>query len=85
MLKYSEERGFYKEENTFKFISDVEDAVNLIKADSGKSVESAHIMEDDLYKSVLKAIANGTVIDSSEDMANAALKAEDLDFTRWYS
>lgn len=46
--------------------------------------ERAHGLEDDLYRDVLRQIADGTLAeDEAREIANAALKADGLDFSRW--
>lgn len=46
--------------------------------------EAAHGFEDDLYIDVLRAIATGKCKDP-QACAKEALKAIDIDFTRWYA
>ena len=63
---------------------DVEKRVGEIKNKViERDYEYAHSMEDDLYVDVLKAIAAGTR--NSKQMAEAALKTQELDFPRWYA
>ncbi len=45
--------------------------------------EAAHIEEDDLYKDVLRAIANGA--ENADGLAAQALAVADMDFPRWYA
>ena len=61
---------------------EIANRVNLIKALGDP--ESKHIEEDQLYETVLKAIAAGNVKDPAE-CAKAALKTKELNFPRWYS
>ena len=56
--------------------------VALIRTKAGDN-EVAHVMEDSLYKDVLGAISEGATNPAS--LAAAALKAEDIDFSRWYA
>lgn len=54
-------------------------------ADSGDD-EEAHAKQDELYVSVLEAIAVGAI--SGEDIVTcckAALTAQDIAFSRWYA
>ena len=44
--------------------------------------ESAHALEDTLFRDVLKAIAQGHV--DPKGLAEAALKSCDIEFGRWY-
>ncbi len=46
--------------------------------------EIAHTHEDLIYTDTLRAIAKGEV-DDPASYAAAALKAEDLDYIRWYA
>lgn len=46
--------------------------------------EGAHLMEDNLYLTVLRAIADG-VGDQPWRLAQAALKTQDISMTRWYA
>ncbi|QBJ94514.1 hypothetical protein D0Z67_29545 (plasmid) [Streptomyces seoulensis] len=45
--------------------------------------EEQHGMEDSLYEDVLKAIAEGAP--NASELAAAALKTKDMDFSRWYA
>lgn len=45
--------------------------------------EEAHMLEDALYVEVLHAIANGA--ENAAELAREALKAEEVDFPRWYA
>lgn len=45
--------------------------------------ESAHMMEDTLFQTVLKAIAGGCK--DPQQLAQAALKSKDAAFHRWYA
>lgn len=62
-------------------IEDIKAQIEKIK-NSGDP-ESQHRMEDDLYISVLTAIANGANDPSS--LAKEVLKVSELDFPRWYA
>lgn len=46
--------------------------------------EEAHIVQDDLYLKVLEAIAGGKC-DNPQKAAKEALKANNIDFPRWFS
>lgn len=46
--------------------------------------ERAHLYEDQLYVDVLGAIADGECENPAE-YAREALKADDINFARWYS
>lgn len=43
--------------------------------------EAAHGNEDDLHRSVLRAIAEGSPV--AQELAKEALKTLDIDFSRW--
>jgi len=45
--------------------------------------ESAHIVQDDLWYSVLVAIAEGT--ENASELARAALQVIDIDYPRWHA
>lgn len=45
--------------------------------------ETAHLLEDDLFMSVLGAIAGGAP--NGRELADAALKALNLGYARWYA
>lgn len=45
--------------------------------------ETAHQLEDSLYKGVLTMIAMGT--QNPSQLAKEALKAKDIEFHRWYA
>lgn len=55
--------------------------VEKIRAESGDD-ERAHSMEDTLYQSVLRCIADGTAENPAECAAEA-LKAAAISFQRW--
>lgn len=46
--------------------------------------ETAHGLEDDLYRTVLTAIADG-VAAQPQLMAFEALRSAEIDFARWYA
>jgi 3-isopropylmalate dehydratase small subunit len=50
---------------------------NTVSDDEGR----AHALEDELYRDVLIAIANGA--GNSRELATEALKTAEIDFTRW--
>jgi hypothetical protein len=62
---------------------DVEARLVNIEAAKGDN-ETAHELEDELYVDVLRAIAASEAADP-QALAERALKAYDLDFTRWYA
>lgn len=64
-------------------VADVEARVQHIAEHGPDDPEGAHIEEDKLYKDVLGAIAAGHP--DAPALAAAALKADDLDFSRWYA
>jgi restriction endonuclease Mrr len=45
--------------------------------------QAAHELEDSLYIDVLRAIANGA--ENPSKLAKEALKAHEIDYTRWYA
>jgi hypothetical protein len=55
--------------------------VNEIRDIAGDG-EVAHSKEDDLWRDVLRAIAEGTVVSGSE-CARVALLTQDIEFERW--
>jgi hypothetical protein len=63
--------------------ADVQAAVERIRS-LAHDDESAHVEEDNLYVSVLQAIADGTAEDPA-GMAALALEATDIKFSRWYA
>jgi hypothetical protein len=63
-------------------VKDVQRRVAEIDA-LGNDPESAHGSEDQLYVEVLTAIAEG--VSNPGELAAAALKAAELDYTRWYA
>ena len=62
---------------------DIQKVVDCIRAIQGDP-ESAHLAEDDLYISVLCAIACGLVDDPAE-CARVALTTADIQFPRWFA
>ena len=67
----------------FMTVKDVEARVERI-ASLSHDPEAAHIAEDQLYRDVLKSIAEGICNDPA-GCARAALKTGDLGFPRWVS
>jgi hypothetical protein len=64
----------------------VQKRVEEIAAIGTDDPEVAHSKEDDLYKDVLWQIADGTIADySARQIAAGALKADGLDFERWFA
>ena len=47
--------------------------------------EYAHILEDDLYREVLRHIAKGNASASPRELAKEALKSGEIKFTRYCS
>lgn len=69
-------------------VEDVELAIQKLVAENlnGLDVwddEGAHIDEDEIYEAVLRSIASGN--GNAQQLATAALKLKDLDFSRWYA
>lgn len=60
---------------------DVEQRLRKIGEASGDD-ELAHGMEDELHQDVLRAIADGTIVDGAT-CARLALKSLDMKFKRW--
>jgi hypothetical protein len=60
-------------------ITDVLDEISRIRDDD----EHAHALEDSLYIRVLKEIAAGSANPAA--LAAEALKAGDIEFSRWYA
>lgn len=63
-------------------VEEVEAKVQAID-DNKRDSESAHGDEDDLHQDVLKAIADGAP--HAKELAAAALKTKDIEFSRWYA
>ena len=69
-------------------IDDIRAEVEKIRAMAGSpnyDNEEAHCMEDALYKAVLRAIADSDDADTMKAMAAEALKASEIEFSRWYA
>ncbi len=62
-------------------IEDIENVVAKITEAHGDA-EVAHSLEDDLYESVLRRIADGPK-GTAKELAYAALATKELDFPRW--
>lgn len=60
---------------------DVMQKVAAIEAIGADDAEAAHGLEDDLYRSVLSAIAHGAP--DAAELANAALYSQLCSFPRW--
>ena len=88
--KYEEEFGFIRHGKPveLKTPADVVDAICILQKIADKP-ESAHILQDEIYLEVLRAIAKQeTTTDSFAMailMARQAVRAEDIDFPRWYA
>lgn len=66
-------------------VKGIEKAIRAIKAKNGDN-EVQHGDEDNLYFSVLQAIAGGEIEgDLAKECARAVLKTKYLDFHRWYA
>jgi hypothetical protein len=63
-------------------LSEVSERVDFIRAIAGDH-EAAHSAQDDLYRSVLAAIADGA--ENARDLAAVALAVEAIEFHRWYA
>jgi hypothetical protein len=64
--------------------ADILSAIAEIKELAKDDNENAHIKEDQLYYSVLRAIANGTA-ENAQEWASLVLTTKDFDFDRWYA
>lgn len=62
----------------------VAERVAQIRAMAGDD-EAAHCAEDALYGEVLAAIASDGCTDDVREVAAAALKTQDIEFSRWYA
>lgn len=63
-------------------LEDIKKAVKEIE-EIKEDDEAAHMEQDDLYRSIIKAIAEGKTV--TPEMAQEALKVEEIDFSRWYA
>ena len=63
-------------------LDEVKERVRSVRNAAGDS-EAAHLMEDNLYFEVLQHIANGG--DNAQELAAEAIKAQDIDYVRWYA
>jgi len=61
-------------------IDEVRAAVAAIERSSDDD-ESAHVMEDKLYRRILTAIMDGA--DNAPALAREALRTQDIHFSRW--
>ena len=75
------EAGLEREPLTVALVRQQVAAVEAASCDS----QRAHGAEDELYTSVLTAIATGRHEGSPAELAAEALRARDLLFARWYS
>jgi hypothetical protein len=62
---------------------DVRARVQAIARVAERSPELAHGRQDDLWLSVLQAIADGA--ENPRELAAEAIKADDVNFPRWYA
>lgn len=65
-------------------LDDVKQVVATIAAIGNSDCERAHGMEDTLYKDVLAVVA-ATAPEPWRSLAVEALRAQELDFDRWYA
>ena len=63
-------------------VKDVERALLNIK-DNQNDSERAHVLEDEMWHSVLIAVARGSK--KAKELAKAALRSEKIEFRRWYA
>lgn len=63
-------------------IKAIEAKIESIKK-ARKDLEHAHLLEDELWHDVLKAIADGA--DNPQELAAKCLETEAIKFERWYA
>ena len=63
-----------------KYISE---KIKLIESIGDNDPEVSHSLEDNLYKEVLEAIANGA--ENPSELAKEVLKVSEINFARWYA
>jgi len=63
-------------------IKEIEVELDRIKKAKGDQ-ETAHLLEDDLWHDVLKAIADGA--DNPQELAVKCLETDAIKFDRWYA
>lgn len=63
-------------------VNDIRKRIKEIEAKEGDD-EWQHVLEGKLYIDVLEAIAEGDLY--AKELAREALKARELDFSRWYA
>ncbi|MFD7661069.1 hypothetical protein [Streptomyces sp. NPDC059788] len=66
-------------------VSRVRDRIAVIAKSASSDVEQAHGLEDDLYRDVLKVIAQTSSDPRARALAAEAIKASEIDFERWYA
>ncbi len=64
-------------------VEDVKQKVAEIQALAVRDEEEAHVAESELYQEVLRAIAAGAP--NAQALAEEALKATLIDFSRWFA
>ena len=63
-----------------KYISE---KIKVIESIGDSDPEVSHSLEDNLYKEVLEAIANGA--ENPSELAKEVLKVSEINFARWYA
>ena len=63
-----------------KYISE---KIKAIESIGDSDPEVSHSLEDNLYKEVLEAIANGA--ENPSELAKEVLKVSEINFARWYA
>ncbi|MFH8751111.1 hypothetical protein ACH4GK_31775 [Streptomyces rimosus] len=66
-------------------VSRVRDRIALIAKRASSDDEQAHALEDDLYRDVLKVIAQTSSDPLARTLAAEAIKTAEIDFERWYA
>lgn len=62
-------------------VAHIERRIEMIRS-LGRDFEAQHSEEDQLFEDVLRAIANEESLENARDLAEAALKSVELNFTR---
>jgi len=63
-------------------VADIEERIKKIRAVAPEKDSSAHVLEDELFLDVLKAIAAGAK--NPKELAAAAIVSADLEINRWF-
>lgn len=66
-------------------VSHVRDRIALIAKSASSDDEQAHALEDDLYRDVLKVIAQTSSDPQARALAAEAIKTTEIGFERWYA